>query len=76
MKYDPYSTDILALLVDARALRTVGLSIITLAIDSGKVIKLRNRVTTNRLPASPPIRRAHLGVLILHPPCISAAHHT
>jgi len=60
------------LLVDERALRTIRHTILMLTTDRGKVIELRDRITTNRLPPFPPIRRANLAVLILHPPCVSA----
>jgi len=40
------------LLVDERALRTIRHTILMLTTDRGKVIELRDRITTNRLPAS------------------------
>jgi len=61
--------------VVARALRTIQLVILMLIIDRGKVIQLPDGITTNCLPAFPPIRRTRLAVLILHPPYVSATHH-
>ena len=60
------------LLVDAHALRTIRPAVLMLTIDRNKVIQLQDRITSNCFRASPPIRRAHLAVLILHPRCVSA----
>jgi hypothetical protein len=68
---------LLFLLVDAHALSTIRLAILMSTIDRGKVIQVRDSITTNYRPSVPPIRRTHLAVLVrvLHPPCVNAMHH-
>lgn len=60
----------------ARALHPIRLSCLpSTMLDRGKVVQLRDRITTNCLPAFPQIRRTRLAMLILHPPCVSATYH-
>ena len=71
--YPPWTCELL--LVDARHFLPIGFAILMSTINRGKVIQLRDRITTNCLAPFPPIRRAHLAVFVLHPHCISATHH-